>query len=1209
MRRRLLTVFLMAFAGSAVADDAPVSFREHVAPILVRQCLGCHNDKKASSGLNITTFARLKAGGKSQGSAILEPGDPDASALIESIRDDAAPRMPYQRPPLGAREIRTLESWVRQGARFDGPSQTETLIASLVDPLRGLPTVALKAPAADPVTSLAFAPDGATLVAAVGSRVHVFDASTGKPRATLAGPAGPLNVVRFTPDGQTLVAAGGRAGMFGQINVFTVPASEPRQARGHSDTILAAEISPDGQALATASYDRLILLWDLATLKPLRTLKDHTDAVYALAFSPDGKTLASAGADRTVKLWNVADGHRGQTLSDATAELYAVAFLADGTTVLAAGVDRSIRAWKIDGAEATLTRSAFAHDAAVLRLVVSADGKTLVSSGEDRDVKLWDLATLSPRAALPEQPDWPQAIALEPNGARLAVGRHDGSIAIHDAATGKPLLALSTAPASAPSAAAKPELVRNASLNPPSPRGATRGSKLRLTLTGNGVGSASEVVFDEPMLSASIVAPEKPAPNRLDLDLAVDPGARIGLHTLKVVTSLGVTPAQTFAIEAHAIVAETEPNDDPTTSKPIALPITLTGAIERPGDVDHIRFDGKQGAPIVFVATTKTLGSALRGVLTLLDDAGKIVAEASAEANAEPLLATTLPRDGRYTLRVADADFGGSANHFYRIAAGTGSSVSAVFPLGIERGESRLIGIEGVNLQGRNDVSLSAPRDAKPGSMIEVPVVLPDGSRPVNVRKIVVADGPQAVEVEPNDLPQRGQSIAVPGGVSARIGKEGDVDHFRFKARKGERLLLEVYGRRLGTPIDPVIEIVDLDGKPLPRAVLRPVSKTEVAFRDHTSTVPGIRLTTWNNLAINDTVLIGREVARVFALPRNPDDDCQFWADQGQRLGFLETTPEHHPQSQPIYKVEIHPPGTTFPPGGTPPLTLDYRNDDGGPGFDKDSLLTFDPPRDGEYAARVADVRGLGDESSGYHLVIRRPQPDFRVSINPENPNIPRGGTALVTVSIARKDGFDAAIDVVADRLPPGVTASSARVEAGTTTALLSLSADLAAPAFSPPQWRITARAFTEGSPGDEIVHELDPGGAGEGWITVTPEPNLKITATPARVVIRPGREVTMKLAVDRSEAFKGRVPIEVRNLPQGVRVLNIGLNGVLVTEAQRERTVTLYAEPWVAAQERPFYAVGKAEAAGTEHSTAPITLTIEGAPERPKQTVSARRE
>ncbi len=70
-------------------------------------------------------------------------------------------------------------------------------------------------------------------------------------------------------------------------------------------------------------------------------------------------------------------------------------------------------------------------------------------------------------------------------------------------------------------------------------------------------------------------------------------------------------------------------------------------------------------------------------------------------------------------------------------------------------------------------------------------------------------------------------------------------------------------------------------------------------------------------------------------------------------------------------------------------------------------------------------------------------------------------------------------------------------------------------------------------------------------------------------------------------------MPIDVKNLPQGVRVLNIGLNGVLITESQTERGVFLLAEPWARPMVRPFYAVGQAEAAGTNDSSPPIELVV----------------
>jgi hypothetical protein len=196
-------------------------------------------------------------------------------------------------------------------------------------------------------------------------------------------------------------------------------------------------------------------------------------------------------------------------------------------------------------------------------------------------------------------------------------------------------------------------------------------------------------------------------------------------------------------------------------------------------------------------------------------------------------------------------------------------------------------------------------------------------------------------------------------------------------------------------------------------------------------------------------------------------------------------------------------------------------------------------------------------------------------------------------VNVRRIDGFDGAVDVRVEGLPTGIAATSARVEPGHFSADLLLTASGDAPTFSPPSWRVIAEAGVDGSSGEILRHELDPGGPRGGWITVTPEPDLAVRTDRDLVVIRPGDRVELTFRIDRSEAFSGRVPIDVRNLPHGVRVLNIGLNGVLITESEVERTVFLYAEPWVMPTERPFFAVGRLEAAGTESAAPPITLVV----------------
>jgi hypothetical protein len=83
-------------------------------------------------------------------------------------------------------------------------------------------------------------------------------------------------------------------------------------------------------------------------------------------------------------------------------------------------------------------------------------------------------------------------------------------------------------------------------------------------------------------------------------------------------------------------------------------------------------------------------------------------------------------------------------------------------------------------------------------------------------------------------------------------------------------------------------------------------------------------------------------------------------------------------------------------------------------------------------------------------------------------------------------------------------------------------------------------------------------------------------------------------VTIDRRNGFKGRVPLEVQGLPRGVRVLDIGLNGILITENETSRSFAIYAEPWAKPQSHPFVVVAKHEGKGTEYAARSVLLKVE---------------
>ncbi|PHX95387.1 MAG: hypothetical protein CK546_02805, partial [Pedosphaera sp.] len=96
-----------------------VTFTQHIRPVLVKSCLGCHGGEKTKGGLDLATREDLLKGG-TEGAAIV-PFSAKDSRLLKLVRHAEEPHMPPKADQLPSEVITRLAAWIDDGAPYDGP--------------------------------------------------------------------------------------------------------------------------------------------------------------------------------------------------------------------------------------------------------------------------------------------------------------------------------------------------------------------------------------------------------------------------------------------------------------------------------------------------------------------------------------------------------------------------------------------------------------------------------------------------------------------------------------------------------------------------------------------------------------------------------------------------------------------------------------------------------------------------------------------------------------------------------------------------------------------------------------------------------------------------------------------------------------------------------------------------------------------------------
>jgi hypothetical protein len=374
----------MAMFSMVARSDESVKYSTQIAPILQTYCVGCHSRVDAQNGLSLQAPDDILKG--SENGAVVNLTAPHESRLLQVLNSKDDSQMPPADQPQPSPEERALLiHWLKDGAKFD----------SRMAVLPSLPKVPVTAAQArDALYSVAISANGKSLLAGKFKAVEQRSIETGELEWSLPIPDGKVNDLHLSADGKRLLLATGTPGLAGRAIEVTIGESETRREfAGHHDILYAADWSPYERVVATAGYDRKIILHDAESGKIIRELTGHNGAVFDLQFSPDGSLLASASADATIKIWHVATGERFDTLSQPQAEQYSVAFSPDGRFIYGAGGDSRIRQWQLVSRTAPqinpLLIARFAHEGAITTMDVSSDGRVLVTASESGSIKFW----------------------------------------------------------------------------------------------------------------------------------------------------------------------------------------------------------------------------------------------------------------------------------------------------------------------------------------------------------------------------------------------------------------------------------------------------------------------------------------------------------------------------------------------------------------------------------------------------------------------------------------------------------------------------------------------------------------------------------------------------------------------------------------------------------------------------------------------------
>ena len=640
-----------------------------------------------------------------------------------------------------------------------------------------------------------------------------------------------------------------------------------------------------------------------------------------------------------------------------------------------------------------------------------------------------------------------------------------------------------------------------------SPAGGQQGTQVEVTIEGDDLDEATDLIFSHPGITATAKLTARPfetapQPFSTTYTVTVAKDAPPGFHDVRVAGRFGVSSPRTFEVSDLPQVAETSDNHAANKAMPLPLDTVVNGKAD-PDQFDYYTFEAKAGQTVTVLCVARAIDSRVKALVTVLNAAGEQMRFGRSTHRREPVVHFTAPADGAYLVKIADAMYQGGSPFFYRLVVSTRPFIDSVWPPVAAPGSTGTFTLFGHNLPGGIFVPDASPADAGL-EHVEVQIAAPNQPQvfglsaastrhepheievqgfehrlaspqgPSNPFFISLTSLPVIVEEEPrNDFRAQPQPLTLPCEVVGRFYADRDRDWFSFEGKKGEAYSVEVFSERLSLPTDPSL-------------LVEHVAKDAA----------------------------GKETVRTVVEHDEPE----------QRF-------TNQPFDAPTHDPAVH----------------------------------FTADADGTYRVVVRDLYAgsSAQKRHVYRLVVRQADAEFQLVatckalvelsafrdvVYPANPTLCRGGTQTIKLQAYRRGGFNGSIMIAVEGLPPGVTCLPVPLAAGEHQATVVLTAAADAPAWRGPIKVVGTATLRDGAPEARREAFFSTPVWNKGYRNVFTDPRVRHDTilsvieeqTPLRVVFAEDKvwevsragKLTIPFKFERHHELQGSMQVELRGMP-----------------------------------------------------------------------------